>query len=463
MSGRWRMHITCGAMFVALAIGSGHSRASQVISVGLTDVTASNQQRPADNTIDGSGISTVGGKIVHDNVSGNMWNTTGGSTGWITYDLGAIYDLDFIHLWNFNEGGGWYQRGAKTIDIYTATTGTLASPDFGVKAGTIVLDQAAGTSNYYGHNFRFGPTAPTTPAAYDAGSITQAPFALPSARFVKFDVLDTYNTASFDGVGLSEVQFIHTPIADPLLAYRFEDAQGSLVPNNGSVGAAGNASTNASAVVMTGGQPFKRSDYVRISADGGLMSTADVDAVDALNDMTLAFWVKANESTAQSWQDMMGDMTVASPNHASGWNIQMMTGGQLKFRAWNDSSLGDLNSSTGAVVQGVWNHITMVITGLTTAGTHNLTVTYYLNGEFLNQATISTGSVMAANTAGFKIGNNMWDGDLLADYGDVQLFGEALDASQVQKNYLTTLIPTPGALPAGLMLMAGLLMRRRAA
>jgi hypothetical protein len=43
----------------------------------------------------------------------------------------------------------------------------------------------------------------------------------------------------------------------------------------------------------------------------------------------------------------------------------------------------------------------------------------------------------------------------------VRLFGEALDVTQVQKNYLLSLVPTPGALPARLMLMAGVLMRRR--
>ncbi|QNN20857.1 hypothetical protein HED60_00760 [Planctomycetales bacterium ZRK34] len=463
MTGRWRMLKACGAIAVAwLGINTSILPAAEVIPVGLTDVTASSQQRPADNTIDDSGLTTNGsGDVVHDNVSGNMWNTSGSDVGYITFDLGSVQTIDFIQIWNFNEGGGWYERGAKTIDIYTATTGTLASPDVGAKVGTITLDMANGVSDYAGHNFRFGPFAPTTPAAYDGGSITHTSFKLPAARFVMLDVQDTYNTATYEGTGLSEVRFLTVPTVDPLLAYNFTDAAGSSVPNHGTVGSAGNATTSGSASVGAGSQPFANSDYVSVTADGGLLSTADVDAVDSLNDMTLAFWIKPNESTSQNWQDVMGDISVAAPNNATGWNIQMMNGGVLRFRPWNSSNIGEFNSAAGTVVQGEWAHITMVVTGLTEAGTHDVTVTFYKDGDFLNEVTLSVSNIMAGNTAGFKIGNAMWDGELLADYGDVQLFGEALTAEQVQKNYLISLIPTPGALPAGLALMAGVLMRRR--
>jgi hypothetical protein len=54
-------------------------------------------------------------------------NTTGNGT-WIAWDLGAIYTIGSMHIWNGNEGGGALGRGIKTMDLETSTDGNTWTP-----------------------------------------------------------------------------------------------------------------------------------------------------------------------------------------------------------------------------------------------------------------------------------------------------------------------------------------------
>jgi hypothetical protein len=106
-------------------------------------------------------------------VSGGAVPVTSGS---IIFDLGGMYDLDGMAVWNFN---GFNQTGVKDLNIFGSTDGI---------------------------NFTLIGGAPTH-FAIGANSAAEAAelFAFTrTASFVRFDVLSTYGVSDF---GLSEVMF----------------------------------------------------------------------------------------------------------------------------------------------------------------------------------------------------------------------------------------------------------------
>lgn len=416
---------------------------------GQTLANGYQSNRLPENTANSSGFDqNASGDWHHTTSGGTMWNTSGG-LGWIAYDLGDVYDLDFMHIWNYNEHGGWWQRGAKTVDVYTATTGTLASPDYGAKIGTISIGPGNGTNNYFGHNFKVNAAAGAVPSDYDAGEISTAGFEIPAARFVKFDVQDTHNTASYTGTGLSEVRFFGSATSMPALQYRF-DPGSSPVDNEGWVDAVGDAAV--SGATMLSGPSSIQSDVLRIDANGEQASTADIEEIDALNEFTLSFWVKPT-APLTDWDDMMGDFDYTAPGAGSlGWALQSMEDGRLRLRMWSDSNSGSFDSLPSALVEDQWRYVTIVAQGLT--DTNDPTIDYYLNGEHLVQRTkASSTSILGNSSNGFGIGDVTWDSETRADYAYVQLFARALDAGQVQQIFLST-VPEPAT---GVLLVLGAL------
>ena len=239
------------------------------------------------------------------------------------------------------------------------------------------------------------------------------------------------------GLGVSDVA-VAAPI--PVLEYLFDDVSGTTVPNHGSLGTTGDATLATNTTVGTGGQPFVDSDYLEIDALGDKMSTADIDSLDTLNAFTLAFYVKP--TVLGAWKDMMGDCDSGDANKIKGWNLQAMEGGVLSLRIWDGAAISSFSSPTGQLEEGTWHHYAIVANHLTETGTRNVTVDFYRDGQFVNTATISTDRQMADDADGFKIGNAMWDSELLAQYGRVALYDQALTADQVGDVYAET-VPEP--------------------
>jgi len=153
--------------------------------------------RLASDTIDGSGFNPTTG--VHDNNASNMWLSDGdginetneGENGlptMITYDLGDVYDLDAIAVWNYNESG-LTSRGAREVAI------SVASGEFGVfnPIGVFEFDEAPGTNSDFGQLISLEDIAGTD-----------------SVRRVRFDINSNWGAAN-EYVGLSEVRFSGVP------------------------------------------------------------------------------------------------------------------------------------------------------------------------------------------------------------------------------------------------------------
>ncbi|MHC4962987.1 MAG: hypothetical protein ACYTGA_12820, partial [Planctomycetota bacterium] len=174
-----------------------------VAGVTIAEVSSENPlglDRDADHTVDGSALSGDGsqGSMHGNSAEGTMW-TSQGSYGadydpYITYDLGGIYNVSAIRIWNWNHSGITYMDVAD-MEVFAGPTLTSMT-----SRGVFAVDQAPGTATYTGQDFTVNFT---------------------DVRYVRFDILSNHDGAVFgptetgtnggsDGrslTGLSEVRF----------------------------------------------------------------------------------------------------------------------------------------------------------------------------------------------------------------------------------------------------------------
>jgi hypothetical protein len=141
--------------------------------------------------IDGSGLREVPsrpGVFVHLSnrwiESGAMW--AGRSEGsWLSFDLGRTATVTGLHVWNYNEQGGWQNRSVKSFELLVGADGKSWQP-----AGSYSLRCASGRDDEAGQRVDLArPTA---------------------ARFLK--IVPTSNYGRDNHVGLSEIRVY---VADP--------------------------------------------------------------------------------------------------------------------------------------------------------------------------------------------------------------------------------------------------------
>jgi hypothetical protein len=128
------------------------------------------------NIINGAGLNQAG--TLHDWNWQNMWVTNDTGTGWLKFDLGAVYSLDYSLVWNYNGVCCGLDRSVKNMDVLLSNDGVNFT-----YFNSFVLTE--GTGNWI-------------PA--DTLSLTGA-----SARYIEFNLLSDYGDPDY--IGLSEVQF----------------------------------------------------------------------------------------------------------------------------------------------------------------------------------------------------------------------------------------------------------------
>ena len=186
-----RYTIAVTASLGGLLLTSGLRAAPIVGVIATTDVPPGGAS-DISHIVDGSGlfdpatglpIYTTGathGRAAADStfVSGGAVPVTSGS---ITFNLGGLFALDGLAVWNFN---GFNQDGVKDVIVLGSTDGINFTPIDGAPA-----------------QFAIGANAAPELAQLFSFSNT--------ASFVRFEVLSTYGTFDF---GLSEVMFTGSPV-----------------------------------------------------------------------------------------------------------------------------------------------------------------------------------------------------------------------------------------------------------
>ncbi|PXA04394.1 hypothetical protein DDZ13_07635 [Coraliomargarita sinensis] len=186
--------------------------ANAAVVIQPTDVDASSQFSPSfdsSHVIDGSGLgadssdvetgdpvpTTWPTNINDSNTRSASWVSRDENNGWIMFDLGQSYELDGMHIWNYNS---LESRGIQDVNIKFATTltGTFGSTDeTDTGWGTTTAEtftQASKLNTYTGETYSLGSTV--------------------TAQYVLFDIQTNYGDSL---VGLDEVRFTGTAVPEP--------------------------------------------------------------------------------------------------------------------------------------------------------------------------------------------------------------------------------------------------------
>ena len=192
--------------------------------------------------LDGDPATTGDSRLIHttgpnDSTKWSIPSETGG----LMIDLGAVYTIDVMQIWNFN-ATGLEHYGPGTFDLYVSSDGTDMPID--TSTMTKIVDDAplnsatvaADPLQYFGETFLFGAGTPEsvpvelddedgpfTPldndgdGVTDGNSLTGDPVTV-TGRFLYFG--DLTGTALDSGhVGLSEIQFYGSPEGSPSVTY----------------------------------------------------------------------------------------------------------------------------------------------------------------------------------------------------------------------------------------------------
>lgn len=166
--------------------------AASVIS-GVT-VTASSQftdfpwSLRADNLVNGNGLSAGAHTTCYD--FNTCWqNNATGFPDYLVFDLGSLYTVDNIHIWNGYWGNYQSGRSARTVDMLTSTDGTT----WAAQGAFILAEAPTDTSNpYFGFDLISAPDS----------------LGWADTRFVQFVLLDNWGGGDCGGcVTMAGVQF----------------------------------------------------------------------------------------------------------------------------------------------------------------------------------------------------------------------------------------------------------------
>lgn len=188
-----------GVCAAALLAGLATLPANASISIDpTTGVYVSSEFTPGagrlgDYLVDGSGLTADQHNTLPD---GFMWHTNlEVATGWVLFDLGAVYQVNSIDVWNHNSsiGSNETRRGVNdvTVKYGTALYGSTNTATANTVAGITNFAEATGLATYTGQTFN-----------------AFAPF---TAQFIAFEI--DSNHAGDNFVGLSEVQFSGTLVS----------------------------------------------------------------------------------------------------------------------------------------------------------------------------------------------------------------------------------------------------------
>lgn len=200
MKSQQKIHALFGALicFVQLSTHATDMQKEAYISgVTVKSVSSEHQGRCAEDTLNEREF-LESDKTITNSIIG--WMTDRGDYApQVTYDLGALYDLDGIQIWNWNQGpedAGFTVSGVKNITISVAKEDEV----FTDIEEPVCVDQASGASGYEGQRIMFKKNG---------------------VRYVRISPTSTHQAAEFfdrgddqnwyNDAGIAKVRFVGTP------------------------------------------------------------------------------------------------------------------------------------------------------------------------------------------------------------------------------------------------------------
>lgn len=196
------------ALAIAATLLAGHTQAAIITPVSATSSTTIGGSRTIGYTIDGSDLSAGGasGDILsetHDPLtdSAGYWLSAKDAgdapiTEVLTFDLGGTFNVDAVHLWNYDRGGDNPTRAIKTFDISFSTNN-------GVSYDTTVTGATLG--DFLGAD---------NPRVNGEIAVQTKTFAVQSdVTNIKIDNIVIQGTNDY--IGFAEIRFGETVIPEP--------------------------------------------------------------------------------------------------------------------------------------------------------------------------------------------------------------------------------------------------------
>jgi len=177
------------SLVVLLVLAGAALCGEEILTVDIVDVSSEVAGRCASDLINGSGLDINGPGTHSTNYADMWWATTGPPEDqYVIFDLGSLYLLDNIRIWNYNEAyqGSNGQRGVKEMEVLVSDDGEAYT-----SLGIFTLGR--------------GPDSD----AYDFSEYLEVDA---EARYVQFNIISNYSETD-QSVGLSEVRFFGTALS----------------------------------------------------------------------------------------------------------------------------------------------------------------------------------------------------------------------------------------------------------
>ena len=166
--------------FGLLLTCAASAAASPIAIAGVTTNLGNGFSTNITHVIDGSGLSSYAPDATHAIAqANNSWVSANGTAGQITFDLGSVFAIDGMAVWNFNNVSTF---GVNRVNVLSSLDGVTYSPI------------AVAPDN-------FGIGASSAPELAQLFSLTT------TAEFIRFNILSSYGGLN---VALSEVMFTGT-------------------------------------------------------------------------------------------------------------------------------------------------------------------------------------------------------------------------------------------------------------
>jgi lysophospholipase L1-like esterase len=321
---------TCGIQWVTLLLSFGLSPA---VHAGLiTGVTGTDDSHystyTATKAVDGSGLYGSSSPFQDHRHEGTLsvaqYLSNGTQTPTLVFDLGAVYTLDEIHVWNCNDGRsgnegagvfGAYKnfgRGIHSVDILLSTDGVTYS----TWKSRVIFTDAPASDIYTG---------------FDLETVAGQNFTGEQARYVKLKVNNNWaNGANSGYTGLAEIQFFGVTEVPKVGGVGVSGLNSTSAVVNGTLN-----DTNGATFVWLGygttdgdtnkpGTPGGWSNW--IAYDGGTAQStgALAQAVGGLNASTTYYYrFYASNDTWDAWSATASFATEAAPFVPDGFAMKM--------------------------------------------------------------------------------------------------------------------------------------------